>query len=69
MKTILSEDTLFIWMTAMPIAKRVTAPFLTTDIQFLENTLRYDILAANHFARQVRILYTYITNIDSLIPR
>ena len=53
MKQVISEDTLFLWRTTLPIAKRVTAPFLTRDIIFYENTLRYDILVANYYAREV----------------
>ncbi|XP_056005395.1 uncharacterized protein LOC130050192 [Ostrea edulis] len=52
-KQCLSEDTLVIWNTTLPIAKDIRGGFLVPEVDFMKKTLRLDILEANFFAKQV----------------
>ncbi|KAG8189644.1 hypothetical protein JTE90_018493 [Oedothorax gibbosus] len=46
-------DCLVIWVTAPPISSEVRGGFLVADLQFLKYSLRFHVVEANHYARQV----------------
>ncbi|XP_013412949.1 PC-esterase domain-containing protein 1A [Lingula anatina] len=52
-KKILPDDALVIWNTALPIANNARGGFLIPEVEFMNDTLRLDIMEANYYARQV----------------
>uniref|UniRef100_A0A1B6BYL4 Uncharacterized protein n=1 Tax=Clastoptera arizonana TaxID=38151 RepID=A0A1B6BYL4_9HEMI len=53
LKVSLPPSTMVIWGTALPIAQSIKSALLVKQINFLEKTLRFDVMEANLFARQV----------------
>lgn len=56
---VLTEDCLLIWNTTLPIANNARGGFLIPEIEFMNDTLRLDVMEANFFARQVVETYGY----------
>lgn len=55
----LSPDCLVIWNATLPISKNIRGGFLIPEVEFMNSTLRLDILEANFFAHQVVISHGY----------
>ncbi|XP_034301746.2 PC-esterase domain-containing protein 1A [Magallana gigas] len=58
-KETLSPDCLVIWNATLPISKNIRGGFLIPEVEFMNSTLRLDILEANFFAHQVVISHGY----------
>ena len=58
-KQSLSPDCLVIWNATLPISKNIRGGFLIPEVEFMNSTLRLDILEANFFAQQVVISHGY----------
>ncbi|XP_075211734.1 PC-esterase domain-containing protein 1A-like [Lycorma delicatula] len=53
------SETLVIWGTALPISSTIKSGFLIKQIEFLKHLLRFEVMEANTFARQVVVSYGY----------
>ena len=53
LKESLPENCLVIWLTTLPISKRIRGGFLIPEIEFRNSTLRLDVLEANFFVHKV----------------
>lgn len=49
----LPKECLVIWNTTLPISKNARGGFLVPEVEFMNSTLRLDILEANFYARQI----------------
>ncbi|XP_063220941.1 PC-esterase domain-containing protein 1A-like isoform X1 [Bacillus rossius redtenbacheri] len=49
----LPQETLFIWTTALPISQNCYGGFLIKQVEFLKHTLRFEVMEANMYARDV----------------
>ncbi|XP_062578307.1 PC-esterase domain-containing protein 1A-like isoform X1 [Saccostrea cucullata] len=58
-KEIVSPDCLVIWNATLPISKNVRGGFLIPGIEFMNSTLRLDILEANFYAQQVVVSHGF----------
>ncbi|KAK3597756.1 hypothetical protein CHS0354_006115 [Potamilus streckersoni] len=56
---VLPKHCLVIWNTTMPISKSVRGGFMVPEVEFMNSTLRLDILEANFFARRVVVAHGY----------
>ncbi|KAL3863864.1 hypothetical protein ACJMK2_005591 [Sinanodonta woodiana] len=56
---VLPKDCLVIWNTTMPISKSVHGGFMVPEAEFMNSTLRLDVLEANFFAREVVVSHGY----------
>lgn len=56
------KDCMVIWNTTLPISKNAKGGFLVPEIEFMNSTLRLDILEANFYARQIAVSH----NLDVL---
>ncbi|XP_071090826.1 PC-esterase domain-containing protein 1A-like isoform X1 [Haliotis cracherodii] len=52
-KEVLPADCLVIWNTTLPISKNARGGFIIPEIEFMNSTLRLDILEANYYAAKV----------------
>lgn len=54
MEQVLPRSCQFIWLTSMPVATKITAPFIMPDIAFLDDILTIQVKEGNFYASQVR---------------
>ncbi|XP_061184626.1 PC-esterase domain-containing protein 1A-like [Saccostrea echinata] len=59
LKEVVSPDCLVIWNATLPISKNVRGGFLIPGVEFMNSTLRLDILEANFYAQQVVVSHGY----------
>lgn len=59
LKEVVSRDCLVIWTATLPISKNVRGGFLIPEVEFMNSTLRLDILEANFYAQQVVVSHGY----------
>ncbi|CAH0763066.1 unnamed protein product [Bemisia tabaci] len=55
----LPEKCMFVWLTALPVSRHIRSVFLVEEIHFLESFVRFMILEANNYARQIIGTYGY----------
>ncbi|XP_071828620.1 PC-esterase domain-containing protein 1B-like [Apostichopus japonicus] len=55
--SIVSEDCICIWDTALPVANKIKGGFLLPELSSLCDTLRLDVLEGNYYARQLAVAY------------
>lgn len=58
-KSSLPMSTLVIWTTALPISSSIRSGLLLKQIEFLQHTLRFDVMEANLFAREIMVNHGY----------
>ncbi|XP_033757688.1 PC-esterase domain-containing protein 1A-like [Pecten maximus] len=56
------KECMVIWNTTLPISKNAKGGFLVPEVEFMNSTLRLDILEANFYARQIAVAH----NLDVL---
>ncbi|XP_021355618.1 PC-esterase domain-containing protein 1A-like [Mizuhopecten yessoensis] len=54
----LSKGCMVIWNTTLPISKNAKGGFLVPEVEFMNSTLRLDILEANFYARQIAVAHS-----------
>jgi hypothetical protein len=59
LKEVVSSDCLVIWTATLPISKHVRGGFLIPEVEFMNSTLRLDILEANFYAQQVVVSHGF----------
>ncbi|XP_021928256.1 PC-esterase domain-containing protein 1B-like isoform X2 [Zootermopsis nevadensis] len=59
LKTSLPPETLVIWTTAPPISTSCSGSLLIKQVEFLQHTLRFEVMEANVFARQIVVSYGF----------
>nr|XP_033809822.1 PC-esterase domain-containing protein 1A-like isoform X3 [Geotrypetes seraphini] len=47
---VILPECLFIWNTAMPLAKKITGGFLLPELQYKDETLRVDVIEGNYYS-------------------
>ena len=52
-KQTLPDDCLLVWNATLPISKNARGGFLVPEVEFMNSSLRLDILEANFYANQV----------------
>ncbi|XP_023226141.1 PC-esterase domain-containing protein 1A-like isoform X2 [Centruroides sculpturatus] len=52
-RTVLPEDTLVVWLTTLPISQDMRGGVLVPQLEFLKYSLRYHVMEANRYARNV----------------
>lgn len=55
----LTEDCLVLWNATLPISKDARGGFIVPEIEFMNSTLRLDILEANFYAHQIATSHGY----------
>ena len=55
LKETLPENCLVIWCTTLPIGKSIRGGFMTPEVEFMNGTLRLDVLEANFFVHKVSL--------------
>ncbi|KAJ9590219.1 hypothetical protein L9F63_016669 [Diploptera punctata] len=58
-KASLPSKTLVIWTTSLPISKSCYGGFLVKQVEFLKHTLRFEVMEANIFARQIVVSHGF----------
>ncbi|KAL5021719.1 hypothetical protein ScPMuIL_000874 [Solemya velum] len=56
---VLPKQSLVVWNTTMPISKNARGGFLVPEIEFMNSTLRLDILEGNFFARKIVVSHGF----------
>ena len=54
-KQTLPDDCLLVWNATLPISKNARGGFLVPEVEFMNSSLRLDILEANFYANQVMV--------------
>ncbi|XP_067002014.1 PC-esterase domain-containing protein 1A isoform X2 [Anabrus simplex] len=52
-KSCLPERTLVVWVTVPPLSNKIRGGLLIHQVEFMQHTLRFEVMEANTFARQV----------------
>lgn len=55
----LTNECLVLWNTSMPVSKDASGGFLVPDLEYLNSTLRLDILEANFYAQEIVSAHGY----------
>ncbi|GLH08573.1 Uncharacterized protein GBIM_13765 [Gryllus bimaculatus] len=58
-KSCLPDETLFIWTCVPPISNHCSGGLLVKQVQFLEHSLRFDVMEGNMFAREVVVSHGF----------
>ncbi|XP_076317564.1 PC-esterase domain-containing protein 1A-like isoform X2 [Tachypleus tridentatus] len=54
-----SEDCLVIWSTTLPLSQKMKGGFLVPQLEFLKYSLRFHVMEANHYARQIVVKHGF----------
>jgi len=61
MKDVLPESCLMIWNMTLPISKKARGGVLIPEVEYMNSSLRLDILEANFYVHKVTDLYFILT--------